>query len=116
MEIKIIKDPIGKKELIAMAQRQFGDLIKAVVDIEQEIMALGGEMHADEEVALMEQEASKREYTWGINLYPEKEGKDWIEFDSIINIKPSSNNRSRDIEDLETRAKITNIVTKLVAF
>ena len=65
MEIKIIKDPISRKELIDIARRQFGDLIKAVVDVKQEIMAIGGELHADEEVALIEQEGSKREYTWG---------------------------------------------------
>jgi len=86
MEIKIIKDPISKKELVDFAKEQFGSLIKVVVDIEQEIMAIGGEMHADEEATLIEQEDSKREYTWGINLYPEKSGEELIEFNSIINI------------------------------
>jgi len=114
MEIKIVKDSINKKELIDMAKEQFGDLLKAVVDVEQEIMAVGGEMHADDEVMLMEQEDSKREHTWGINLYPEKTGDDWIEFDSIINIKPSCGNHSRDIENPEIKAKIKTIVNKLI--
>jgi len=114
MEIKIIKDPISKKELVDFAKEQFGSLIKVVVDIEQGIMAIGGEMHADEEVMLMEQESSKREYTWGINLYPEKSGEELIEFDSIINIKPSYGNRSREVENPEIREKIKIIINKLV--
>ncbi len=114
MEIKIVKDSINKKELIDMAKGQFGDLLKAVVDVEQEIMAVGGEMHADDEVILMEQEDSKREHTWGINLYPEKSGEELIEFDSIINIKPSYGNRSREVENLKTREEIKMIVNKLI--
>ncbi len=114
MEIKIVKDSINKKELIDMTKGQFGDLLKAVVDVEQEIMAVGGEMHADEEVILMEQEDSKREYTWGINLYPEKSGEELIEFDSIINIKPSYNNGSREVENPEVREKIKIIVNRLI--
>ena len=114
MEIKIVKNSISKKELVDIAKKQFGDLVKAVVDVEQGIMAVGGEMHADEEVILMEQESSKREYTWGINLYPEKSGEELIEFDSIINIKPSYGNRSRDVENLKTREQIKIIVNQLI--
>lgn len=114
MEIKIVKDSINKKELIDIAKGQFGDLIKAVVDVEQGIMAIGGEMHADEEVILMEQEGSEREHTWGINIYPEKTGDAWIEFDSVINLKPSFGNRSRNVDSLEIQKKIRNIVEKLV--
>jgi len=114
MEIKIIKDSISKKELVGIAKKQFGDLVKAVVDIEQGMMAVGGVMHADEEVALMEKEGSKREYTWGINLYPEKSGEELIEFDSIINLKPSFGNRSRGVDNSEVKEKIRNIVKKLL--
>ncbi|HXK32116.1 MAG TPA: DUF5674 family protein [Candidatus Paceibacterota bacterium] len=114
MEIKIIKDSISKKELTDIAKERFGDLVKAVVDIGQEIMALGGEMHADEEAILMEKEGSKREDTWGINIYPEKDRTEWIEFDSVINLKPSFNNRSRNVEDSEIQKKIKEIVSKLI--
>lgn len=114
MEIKIVKDSINKKELINIAKEQFGNLVKGVVDINQGIMAVGGEMHADEEVALIEQENSKREYTWGINLYPKESGGEFIEFDSIINIKPSYGNRSRDVENPETKEQIKIIINKLV--
>ena len=114
LEIYIIKKPITRLELKKIAEERFGDLAKAVVDVEKEIMAVGAELHADEEVLLMEQEESKREYTWGINLYPEKSGDDFIEFDSVINLKPSFGNRSRGIEDPKIREKIKNVVEKLI--
>ena len=115
MEIKIVKDSIKKEELLEIAEKQFGDLLKAVVDVGQGIMAVGGEMHADEEVMLMEQEGSKRENTWGINLYPGKKGGEMIEFDSIINLKPSFGNRSRGVDNSEIKEKIKNIVERLVS-
>ena len=115
MEIKIIKDSISKKELWETSKEKFGNLVKAVIDIEQGIMAIGGELHADEEVLLTEQCGSKRENTWGINLYSEKTGDDWIEFDSMINIKPSYGNRTRGVESPEIKEKIKEIVKKLVA-
>ncbi len=114
MEIKIVKNSISRKDLSDIAKKQFGDLVKAVVDVDQGIMAIGGEMHADEEVMLMEQEGSKREHIWGINLYPEKSGEELIEFDSIINIKPSYGNRSRDVGNPKTRKEIKMIVNKLI--
>ena len=114
MAIKIIKTPIKKSEILEMANDEFGDMVKAVVDISQEIMAVGGELHADEEVLLSEQENSKRENTWGINLYPEIQGDDFVEFDSMINMRPSQGNRSRGVENEEMRKKIIGIVTKRV--
>jgi hypothetical protein len=114
METKIVKDSIQMKDLKSMAQEQFGDLVKAAVDIEQKIMAIGGELHADQEVLLMEKEGSNREHTWGINLYPEKQGEEFIEFDSMINVKPIFGNRSRTIESSDIRKKIQKIVTKIV--
>ena len=115
MPIIVVKDSIEREELKSIAEKQFGSLVKAMVDTEQEIMAVGGELHADEEVLLMEQEGTKRENSWGINLYPAKSGQDWIEFDSVINLKPSFGNRSRGIDNPEIQKKIRNIVEKLVS-
>lgn len=113
MDVEIIDKPVDNKYLTEVAGKRFGDLIKAVVDIEKEIMAIGGELHADEEQILLEQD-SKQENLWGINLYPGKTGDDFIEFDSMINIRPRQNNRSRGIEDKDIRNKIIKIVEKLV--
>lgn len=114
MDIKIVKDKISLDELKKMAHEGFGDIIKVVVDVEQEIMAVGGELHADEEVLLMEECGSVRKNTWGINLYLEKSGEDFIEFDSMVNIKPQYNNRSRSVEDSNIRNKIRKIIGKIV--
>lgn len=114
VKMSIVRDSITVAELRRMAAEQFGDLVKAVVDVKQGIMAIGGELHADEEVLLMEEAKSKRESTWGINLYPEKSGDDFIEFDSMINLKPAHDNRSRGVESLEIREKIRRIIEKLV--
>jgi len=115
MEIKIIKNPITRFELKKIAQVGFGDLVKGVVDIEQGIMALGGEMHMDEQMELIEKENSNQEFVWGINLYPEKEGDDFIEFDSMVNLKPAFGNRTRGVGNLETQKKIIEIVKKLIS-
>ncbi len=97
-----------------MAKNQFGDLVKVVVDVRQEIMAIGGELHADEEVFLNEQVGSKREDTWGINIYPQRHGDEMIEFDSMINLKPQYSNRSRGVESEKIKDKIIAIVKKLI--
>jgi hypothetical protein len=114
METRIVKTPMKRERLIEIASEEFGDLVKAVVDIGLNILAIGGELHADEEVLLIEKEGSKREHLWGINLYPKKAGEDWIEFDSMINIKPTFGNRSRSVEDKTIQQKIKEIVTKLI--
>ena len=97
-----------------MANEKFGNLVKAVVDVRQGIMAIGGELHADEEVVLSEECDSKREDTWGVNLYPLNNDSDFIEFDSMINLKPAYGNRTRGIENPETRKKIEEIIKELI--
>lgn len=113
MDIKIIREPITNEELKRIAEGRFGNFVKAVVDVERGVMAIGGEMHADEEVLLSE-DGSKREHTWGINLYPEKSGDDFIEFDSMVNLKPHFGNRSRGVDDPATQEKIKAVVRALV--
>jgi hypothetical protein len=115
MEIRVVRgQPLPIRELQEMARNTYGNLVKAVVDVEQGIMAVGGEFYAEEEVVLIEQEGSKREYTWGINLYPEKSEEESLEFDSVINLKPSFGNRSRGVESEETREQIKEAVQRLV--
>ncbi len=113
LEIILIRDTIGKATLQDMASRQFGDMVKAVVDVEAGIMAIGGELHADEEAMLLD-EGSRQSNLWGINLYPGKPSQEWIEFDAMINVRPSGGNRSRYIESVEIRVAVTRIVQRLV--
>ena len=112
--MKIVKEKITLNELKELAHEQFRSVIKAVVDIGQDIMAVGGELHVDMEVLLMEKEHSKRSDTWGINLYLDKTEDDFVDFDSMINLKPSLGNNTRNIENLDTKKKVKIIVAKLV--
>lgn len=111
--MKIIATPISLPELKTIAQEHFGDMVKAVVDIEKKIMAVGGELHADEEALLLDK-GSKQNDLWGINIYPDQTRDTWIEFDSMINIRPSQNNRSRNVENLHIREQIVAIVNDLI--
>jgi len=111
--MKIIDNKVTLPELKTMSKKMFGNLVKAVVDIEKEIMALDAPMHADQEAELIKN-GSKQEDLWGINLYPEKSGSDFIEFDSIINLRPQVSNRTRGVDDPKIREKIIKIVSKLV--
>jgi hypothetical protein len=112
--MKIIDKEITIQELRKMAQETFGNMVKAVVDVKREIMAVDAELHADEEAYLLENGSDQRDL-WGINLYPELSGDDFIEFDSMINLRPAQGNRSRGVEDAKTQEKIRFIVSTLVA-
>lgn len=110
----VIENPITRAELKKIAEEKFGDLVKAAVDIEQEIMAVGGEFHIDEQTALFEEKGPKQQNVWGINIYPAETGDGFVEFDSVINLKPNQGNRSRNIQDPAIREKIILIVKKLI--
>jgi hypothetical protein len=113
MEITIIRNAVTRRELSNMAKQQFGDMVKAVVDVEQGIIAIGGELHSDEEALLLDQ-GSAQKNLWGINLYPERPVPEWIEFDSMINVRPSGGNRSRSVERADLREAITTIINRLL--
>ncbi len=109
----IVSSPITRAQLKVLAKERFGDMVKAVVDCKRGCMAIGAEMHADEEQMLLEN-GSVQEDLWGINLYPENFGDDWIEFDSMINLRPRQNNRTRSVEDPARQKLIRHIVSVLV--
>jgi hypothetical protein len=108
----------GGEEKISRSQLKeiaagFGNFAKAVVDIEKGIMAVGGELHADEEALLLEKGSQQRNL-WGINLYPELQGEEFIEFDSVINLRPMQGNRTRGVDEVSLRQKIKEIVCRLI--
>ena len=114
METRIVKDKVSRAKLRALAEEQYGDMVKAVVDVEQGIMGVGGELHVDIQSLLIETEHSRGDTTWGINLYVDKTGDEFIEFDSMVNLKPLLGNKSRDITDEAVRGKIKEIVNRIV--
>ena len=111
--MKTIDSEISIKALREMSEKMFGNLVKAVVDIEKEIMVIDAELHSDEEKVLIE-DGSKQQNLWGINIYTELPQEDRIEFDSMINLRPKQNNRSRGIDDPKIREKILQICDKLI--
>ncbi len=113
--ISLVSEPIKLSAIREMAEERFGDMVKGVVDVDRRVMALGAELHADEEAFLIER-GSMQAVLWGINLYPDEYGNQgWIEFDSMINVRPSQNNRSRSVEDLDVQERIRDIVGELVS-
>ena len=110
---KIITEKITLDELREMAGKMFGNLVKAVIDVEKNIIAVDAELHSDEE-ALLLKNGSEQKNLWRINFYPDLEGDDFVEFDSMINLRPSQGNRSRGVDDSELQKKILAIVDKLV--
>jgi len=113
LSLQFVREPLARADLATIAAGGFGDMIKAVVDVERGIMAIGAELHADEEAALLD-DGSRQADLWGINLYPGDAGDTWIEFDSMINVRPAQGNRSRGVDDEATRAEIRRVVGTLV--
>lgn len=111
--MKLVDKAISLDELKKISARMFGGLVKAVVDIKKEAMVVDAEMHADEEKYLLDS-GSHQDDLWGINLYPDLKGEDFVEFDSMINVRPRLNNFSRGVEDEALRKRIVVIVNKLI--
>jgi hypothetical protein len=113
--MKLLTEKISRSELDGMAQLRFGNLVKAVVDVDRNLMVLDAELHADEESFLLES-GSRQQDLWGINLYPEfpPEDENFVEFDSMINLRPLENNRSRSVEDPEIRKRILRLVREWI--
>jgi len=112
--MKVVKDKILLKELKKVSEKSFGNLVKAVVDVEKEIMVVDANMYAYQETYLLK-ECSKQGNLWGINIYPNEKGKDRIEFDSVINIRPNQENMSRGVDNKKIRKKIRKIVNRLIS-
>jgi hypothetical protein len=114
-KIRIMKRKTPISEVKRYLGAPFEKMVKFVVDIEREIIAMGGEMHADAEAILLE-DGSRQENIWGANLYPLQDRETRIEFTSLINIRPSVDNLSLEIMSPEIRNKVQTIVEDLIQF
>jgi Protein of unknown function (DUF5674) len=111
--MKVVND-LSIAELSSMAKSMYGSLVKADVDVSKKILIVDMGMHADGEAFLMEN-GSKQKDLWGINLHPADYGTDdFIEFDSMINIRPAQGNTSKGVLDQTVRKRIVNIVNEIV--
>lgn len=113
--MEILRDRINKTLLKEKYCRYFKSVIKAVVDIERQIIALDAELHADLENLLL-RNGSRQEDIWGINLYPDRKEEDFIEYSALINIRPSQNNPSMEILDSGIKDRIKQIVEKFISY
>ena len=112
--MKILDNSIKKNDLLKNSKVVFDEcMVKGVVDVDKGLLAIDAQLHADLEQLFLEN-GSLQDSLWGINLYPEDEGEDFIEFDSMINIRPRQNNRTRGVENPETRQKITEVVQRWI--
>lgn len=111
--MQIITEVIQLEELRPMTAKFYGEMVKAVVDVDRQILAVDADMHADLERLLLE-DGSEQRSLWGINLYPAMTGDAFIEFDSMINLRPVHGNRSRSVDDPETRRRIIDLVNRRV--
>ena len=111
--MEIIADSLELTRLKQMAADTFGNLVKGVIDVDKGLLAVDAELHSDLEALLLES-GSKQKDLWGINLYPDVSGEDFVEFDSVINMRPSQNNRSRGVDNEQLREKIVELVNRRV--
>jgi hypothetical protein len=111
--MRIVRNSIDLKYLKEISSATIGSLVKAVVDFERDPLALDSELYSDLEHILIE-DGSRQPDLWGINLYPELPESEFIEFDSLINIRPWQGNRSRDIENPDIREKIIETAARKV--
>ncbi len=106
-------ESITLAELARLAETGDG-LVKADVDVSLGRLVVDIELHADGEAYLLES-GSRQQDVWGINLYPNQYGTDqFIEYESMINMRPRQGNRSMDVIDESVRAKIAHIVHRAI--
>jgi shikimate kinase len=105
---EIFREPILKKTIQRLADEEFENMIKFVVDVEEEIICAGGGLHSDEERLLLE-DGSQQDHLWGANFYLERPFEQRYEYTSMINIRPRDGNRSQLIASPELCKKISDL-------
>ena len=112
--MQILRQPISREELKLIAQNTFGDMVKCVADVRRNLLAIDADLHADLERLLLD-EGSDQADLWGFNLWVNEVGDDFVEFDSLINIRSWQGNPSRDILDQDVREAIKRIVANNIS-
>lgn len=113
-QIKVMTDKVNLEFAKSIIDKMFGDMVKADVDVAKKLVIVDMPMHYDGEQELLEN-GSKQKDIWGVNLHPADYGTDdFIEFDSMINIRPGQGNASRDVLDERVRQRIIEIINEVV--
>jgi len=112
-EIVILRAPVARDVLRRLVDDGFGDMVKYVVDLEREVLALGGQLHADAEALLLE-DGSRQEDLWGANYLPARGEEDCIQYTSLINIRPGQANPGMELLDEELRGRVRKLTFRLI--
>ena len=112
-EIVVLDRQIEPSELARLVEISFGDMVKYVVDVERQVAAVGGQLHADAEQLLLAA-GSRQADLWGANYYPGRAPEDCIEYTSLINIRPAQGNRSMLIADEVIRERVRAVTWALI--
>lgn len=114
--MEILKSKKAFTEIKNMSPHYFDDMVKGVVDVKQEIIALNADMHVDLEQMLLDS-GSCQDDLIGFNIYYE-DGE--VELDS--NINPPINRKlgypraGRMITDPKTVALVETIIDRWIDF
>ena len=114
MTIQVYEENIPLDEIVEISKEYYFPMIKGVIDIKNEIVALGGEYHMDANMVLLEK-GLQQSNIWGFNIATDKYNtneEEYLEYTSFINIRPIVNNKGMFIQDEEIRKKIKNIIHK----
>jgi hypothetical protein len=111
--VVVLTGRISPETLRRLVQESFGDMVKFVVDVEQGRIAIGGQLHADAELRMLE-EGSRQEALWGANYYPGRGREGCIEFTSLINIRPAQGNPEMEVRDDILRERIRALTYSLI--
>ncbi len=90
--------PYTKAEIYKL-QEVFDTYIKTVIDIQNNICSAGCDRHFESEKLLLDK-GSKQSNLWGGGIDLETKT---IDFNSFINIRPTDNNSSNEIQDKSLR-------------
>lgn len=107
--IHLLAEPATPEQVQDMLQ-EYSEMIKIVVDVRQDLLAGGAEMHYECEDVLLEQ-GSEQDDLWGANWYPATQV---IEYESLIYIRPRLNNRSMMIQIPEIRDKVEAVTRRIL--
>lgn len=113
MDIKIVENTISINELKKLAKTFYITMIKGVVDIDREVVAFGGEYHMDANIVLLENE-SEQKNIWGFNLYFDRPQNEWIEYTSLINIRPQVGNNDMEVQDENVKDVMKKIINSKI--
>jgi len=109
MSIKVVHTSITLNELKKIGEVFYDGMIKGVVDVKKEAVAFGGEYHMDANLFLLN-EGSIQNDVWGFNIYFDKPKNSWIEYVSLINVRPALGSYDMEIKDNKLRERMKEII------